>query len=372
MLTLNKPYINKKSQVYPVENFVREKFNSSNFAITFSTRQALDNIYKDIYKNSGSKQVAVSPLTCVEALFPIINNGHTIKFIDINPYTLNMDETLIPENIDIVQAIHFGGNPQDMNIIKSKNPKLIIEDCAQALGSEFDGMPIGTFGNYSVFSFMKNIYAYGGGLLLSKDVFNFENDADSKEFGIFSTKYRVLKRYLESKCKIEKNIAFLLLSLFMKLKPDNTTPFVTKSLNNKIIYSSIEKQLSIYQVLYQKRQTNALNLLNKITNKKLVKQKIVESAKSNYHRIYYVLDNITTKEAVKYLRNRGIGANHLSQNFLHPYQDRLDNNKFFKDFVKEKELKNYYELHDRIICIPVSPSLTIKELSKISEVVNSI
>ncbi len=37
--------------------------------------------------------VAVSPLTCFEAIYPIIENGHDLYLVDINPDTLNMDET---------------------------------------------------------------------------------------------------------------------------------------------------------------------------------------------------------------------------------------------------------------------------------------
>ena len=66
--------------------------------------------------------------------------------------------------------VHLYGNPANLNeikkIIKGKNIK-IIEDCAQAHGSEFKNKKVGTFGDISCFSFYvtKHMTTGEGGIL---------------------------------------------------------------------------------------------------------------------------------------------------------------------------------------------------------------
>jgi dTDP-4-amino-4,6-dideoxygalactose transaminase len=372
MLPLNKPYINRKSQPVQIEKFVYDNFKSKKFSVTFSTRQSLDLIYKQINQTIGSQTVFVSPLTCVDALYPIINNSHKIEFIDINPETLNMDENLIPNDIDIIQAIHFGGNPQNMDIIKSKKPMILIEDCAQALGSYYKKTPVGLFGEYATFSFMKNIYSFGGSLLLHSSNNISRKNKFNKEFGFLPTKYRILKRYLESKSTIKDNSAFRFLSNIMKLKPENTTPFLTGSLNNKNIILSIQNQLAVYDEIFSKRITNAQYLINRINNKNIILQKTTESSQTNYHRLYFTAKNNYAKNIISFLREQGIGANHLTQNLINPYQNKLDQNQYLKRFIVKGKIENYFYLHDRIFCIPISPALCKNELDYIADKVNLI
>lgn len=195
MIPLSKPLINHTENRESIENFVRFHFNNRYYHITFSARQGLWEIYRSLKVEKGKQIVAVSPLTCVEALYPIIENGHEILFVDINPETLNMDESLIPKNIDVVQAIHFGGNPQNMNLIIEKKPSILVEDCAQGFGSSFNNIPVGMFGDYASFSFMKNLYSLGGGLVINKTLMP-SFSKNFKKFNLISTLYRYFKRSL--------------------------------------------------------------------------------------------------------------------------------------------------------------------------------
>ena len=75
----------------------------------------------------------------------------------------------------MVVAVHLYGLPCDMDIIQEickGNNLLLVEDCAQAFGAEYDGKKVGTFGDYSCFSLhaQKNITTLGeGGVLVLKD-----------------------------------------------------------------------------------------------------------------------------------------------------------------------------------------------------------
>lgn len=369
MIPLSKPLINFSKERECIDNFVRFHFNNRHYHLAFSARQGLWEIYRNLKREKGRQTVAVSPLTCVEALYPIIENGHEILFVDINPETLNMYESLIPKNIDVVQAIHFGGNPQNMNLIQEKNPSILIEDCAQGFGSSFNNIPVGMFGDYASFSFMKNLYSLGGGLVLSKKTMDPFGD-EYKKFNIISTSYRYFKRSFENNCKIKDNFSSLLLKTILKLKPENTSAIIKNASSNMYIINSIEKQIALYNEIKEKRIISAQFLLKKVNNPSFVPQKIIESGTSNYLRLLFVLKNNTTSNVVKYMRKYGIGANHITQNYLNPYQERFDKNEYLKKYIIKSNLENYFNLHDRIISIPISPSLSIDDLNYVARRIN--
>lgn len=371
MIPLNKPMINNSRRKESLDNFIQTQFNNRYYHLTFSARQGLSEIYQKIKLEKGSQTVVVSPLTCVEAIYPIIENGHNIQFVDIDRETLNMDESLIPLNIDIVQAIHFGGNPQNMNLILEKNPSIIVEDCAQGFGSYYLDQQIGMFGDYAAFSFMKNIYSLGGGLVLSKsDLLKYK--IFYKKISFLPTLYRYLKRLFENGCNANSNIFYFFLQVILKLKPENTSLVLNNSSNNKLITRSIEKQLVLYSEIIKKRTSVAKFLLKNIQNQNINPQKITGNSSSNYLRLFFILKNRSTKEVIGNLRKFGIGANHLTQNFNNPYQIRFDQNIHLKKFVIRDNLPNYFNLHDSIISIPISPSLKKEDLIYMVNHINKI
>jgi dTDP-4-amino-4,6-dideoxygalactose transaminase len=115
---------------------------------------------------------------------PIAYQGATPVFIDSEKDTWNMDPSLL--RIALVEAnqngqlpkaiipVHLYGMPAKMNeiiaIAKEFNVP-IIEDAAEALGSNMNGKPCGSFGEFGVLSFNGNkiITTSGGGALLAND-----------------------------------------------------------------------------------------------------------------------------------------------------------------------------------------------------------
>jgi dTDP-4-amino-4,6-dideoxygalactose transaminase len=73
-----------------------------------------------------------------------------------------------------MMPVHFAGRPADMDALTAlarKRGLKIIEDAAQAWGSEWRGIKVGTFGEAGCFSFQssKNISAGEGGIILTND-----------------------------------------------------------------------------------------------------------------------------------------------------------------------------------------------------------
>lgn len=110
--------------------------------------------------------------------------GATPKFIDIEPYTLGIDPekltAAINQNTQAILVVHLAGVCCDieaiLNVAKQNN-LIVIEDCAQALGAEYNGIKAGSFGHISCFSFFptKMITTGEGGMLVTSNRKYFEN-----------------------------------------------------------------------------------------------------------------------------------------------------------------------------------------------------
>jgi dTDP-4-amino-4,6-dideoxygalactose transaminase len=109
----------------------------------------------------------------------IANNGATPVFVDIDPRTYNLDphrlEAAFTPRTKAVVVVHLFGQCADMTTIKAvcdKHKAWLIEDAAQAIGSEWEGRRAGSMGDYGCFSFFpsKNLGAAGdGGMVVSQN-----------------------------------------------------------------------------------------------------------------------------------------------------------------------------------------------------------
>jgi len=127
-------------------------------------------------------EVLATAMTCTASNWPILANGLKIKWVDIDPKTLNMDLDDLARKITpktkVIMLVHWGGYPSDLDRIKEIQEKAyqmygfkpaVIEDGAHSFGSKYKGKHIGTHGNMTMYSLqaIKHITSIDGGLLLS-------------------------------------------------------------------------------------------------------------------------------------------------------------------------------------------------------------
>lgn len=100
----------------------------------------------------------------------ILYAGATPVFVDVHSETLSIDESkieaAITERTKAILPVHLYGIPAEMDTILAiaqKHNLFVIEDCAQAHGTTYKGVQVGTFGEIGCFSFMpaKNLGSYG-------------------------------------------------------------------------------------------------------------------------------------------------------------------------------------------------------------------
>ncbi len=109
----------------------------------------------------------------------VSNNGATPVFVDVDRRTYNLDvhkiEAAITPRTKALMPVHLFGQCADMTAIRAlaERRKLwLIEDAAQAIGSEWEGRRAGSMGDYGCFSFFpsKNLGGAGdGGMIVAND-----------------------------------------------------------------------------------------------------------------------------------------------------------------------------------------------------------
>jgi dTDP-4-amino-4,6-dideoxygalactose transaminase len=128
--------------------------------------------------------VICSSFTFCASVNPILYQGAAPVLVDSDGISWNMDPNLLEKAIKgleasgkrakAVIAVDLYGQSADMDSISeicSKREIALVEDAAEALGAEYKGIPAGTGGMASVFSFNGNkiITTSGGGMVFSKD-----------------------------------------------------------------------------------------------------------------------------------------------------------------------------------------------------------
>lgn len=99
-------------------------------------------------------------------------------FADIEPETLNLDprsvEAAITPRTRAIIAVHTFGCPADLDAILEiarRHHLCVIEDGCEAIGAEYQGKKVGSFGNVGVFGFYPNkqITTGEGGAVVTED-----------------------------------------------------------------------------------------------------------------------------------------------------------------------------------------------------------
>jgi dTDP-4-amino-4,6-dideoxygalactose transaminase len=124
-------------------------------------------------------EVITTAFTFVASTETIVQTGATPVFVDIDPRTFNINieqvEAAITPRTKAILPIHLFGQlveVQPLMELACKHGLLILEDAAQAVGSQFNGKPAGNFGIAAGFSFYvtKNLGAAGdGGMIVTND-----------------------------------------------------------------------------------------------------------------------------------------------------------------------------------------------------------
>jgi len=121
-------------------------------------------------------EVITTPMTFCSTVNTIVHAGATPVLADVDPETMNIDpeavERAVTEQTAAIMPVHFAGRPCEMDAlceIASRHDLALIEDCAHAVETQYDGQHAGTFGDFGCFSFYvtKNVVTGEGGMVVT-------------------------------------------------------------------------------------------------------------------------------------------------------------------------------------------------------------
>ena len=230
--------------------------------------QCLINPYRKKRLNRGD-EIIIPTLCWSTSLWPIVQSNLKPVFVDINPTTLNIDENQIEKKITkktkAILLVHVLGNSCDMNQImriKKKYNLILIEDNCESLGSKYAGKHLGTYGDFSSFSFYSShqISSGEGGMICCKNKTDFniikslrshgwsrgtsfenkiykENKLLDKRFIFFNSGYNL--RPTEVSAAIGHN-QFKRMAKFIKIRNLNRKKIVNSLLNSPYLKGKID------------------------------------------------------------------------------------------------------------------------------------
>lgn len=341
------------------------------FAIS-SGRASLYLIMEILKQTSNKRKVIIPAYTCPTVPLAIARAGLTPELCDISLETLNIEcnqlERKIDQNTLAIVAVHMCGFPCYMeNILEiaKKYKVIVIEDCAQALGAEYAGKKIGTFGDFAFFSLGrgKGFSTYEGGIITT----NLDNYAK-----IITSKASCLKKpkFIEDVLTIAK-----LLMMMITFHPNLF--WVTRKFPLGWGNEFYRMDFSV-QILSSFRQTLASLSLKKVTKvieKRKEKSeylsswlegingikiiKLMGKSKPAYPWLPILFDDVEVCEKVyKTLRKQGLGVSKL-------YTKSLNHYEYLKEIVPQGRYPNAEYVSKAMLTLPTHHYVTNKDLDNI-------
>lgn len=289
-------------------------------------------------------EVITTPFTFVASSSALIWENCTPVFADIDPNTYNIDpvdvEKKITKNTTAILAVHVYGNPCEVKKLErlaSKYHLKIIYDAAHAFGVEFNNQSILNFGDISTLSFhaTKTFHTIEGGAIITKDKKMYEKIKLLINFGIRS----------------EDEVIFPGINAKM-----NEFQAAMGLCNLKKIEERITKRKKIY-----------IHYLETLKDTNIKFQKIVAS-KFNYTYMPIVLRDNKTRDI---LYEKLIKKNIKARKYFYPLITDLD---FYKELNLNKKINliNSKYIANRILCLPVYSSLSVRDVNRVISVVRDV
>ncbi len=175
---------------------------SDNHVATVNTGTSALHIALSAIDIQPGDEVLVPSLTYVASFQAISALGATPVACEVLPNTLFLDPIDVRNKITskskAIMPVHYASSCkgiEDIYLIAKEFSLRVIEDAAQAFGSEYKGKKVGSFGDIICFSFdgIKNITCGEGGAVVSSDLYFIEKVRDMRLLGVIKD---TEKRYL--------------------------------------------------------------------------------------------------------------------------------------------------------------------------------
>lgn len=280
------------------EKFLESATKSKKILLTTSCTSALEMSSLLINLQPGD-EVILPSFTFVTTATAFQLRGATLRFCDIRPDTLNIDETkiseLINEKTKLIVPVHYGGVACEMDTIMSiaaKNKLFVVEDAAHAIGAKYKKSSLGTIGDLGAFSFheTKNIICGEGGAISVNNRKLLTRADLVREKGTNRTAF--LKGAVEKYTWVDTGSSYA--------PSEVTAAFLSAQLDQ--FTDIFNMRQNVYQQYHQQ--------LAELETKGLLRRPIIPAeCTSNYHNYFILLNSTEVRfELIEYLRQKSIMA----------------------------------------------------------------
>lgn len=293
-------------------------------------------------------EVITTPFTFVSTANAIVRSGHTPVFCDIreDDYTIDADkiESLLTENTVAIVAVHVYGHVCDVKKIQEiadKHGLYVIYDAAHAFGVQKNGQNIAVFGDATMFSFhaTKVFHTIEGGCVCTFNKAIHEKLKKLRNFGLCIPEGRL--HYIGPNAKMNEFEAAMGIC--------NLRHFSEHVERRKAIALRYRERLSqIEGIVFAKSQKNVL---------------------SNYAYLPILVDESilgkTRDDMDIELRHNGIYA----RKYFYPL---ITDEVCYQPYVKDHKFPVAQKISNRVLTLPIYPSLSIEEVDFICHAIYKI
>ena len=174
--SLRSGWVGTGPKVHRFESMLSEYVGSPHARCVSSCTAALI-LSMEVLGIGAGDEVLVPAMTFVASANAVEHAGATPILVDSEPGTglidLDAAEAAITPRTKAVMPVHLAGRPVNMERLaelRDRHGLHVIEDAAHAIGAEWRGRRIGSFGNIAAFSFYvtKNITTIEGGAIMTE------------------------------------------------------------------------------------------------------------------------------------------------------------------------------------------------------------
>ena len=319
-------WIGQGEGVKQFENQLANYFDNRNVLTLAAGTHGLSLALRLIGVGRGD-EVITTPLTCTATNMPIMQTGAKIVWADVKR-DLNIDpksiKKCITKKTKAIMLVHWGGYPCDMEEIKKVAGDIpIIEDCAHAYGSEYQGNPVGSceYSDYAMFSFqaIKHLTSVDGGALCCRHPEDYDRGKLLRWYGIDResprTDFRCEEDIVDWGYKFHMNDVCATIGMEnMEIAQEN----IYAAMNNAKFYEDELKHLDGIEL-----------------------PQMAEDRKSSYWLFTMLVEN--RSDFTHMMGSKGIAVSRV--------HERNDKHTCFKKF--RKDLPGLESIIDKMICIPV-------------------
>lgn len=244
-------------------------------------------------------EVIMPSYTFVSTANAFVLRGAKVKFVDIRPDTMNIDEKCIEQAITsrtkAIVPVHYAGISCEMDKIMDiarKYNLFVVEDAAQGIKSTYKNKKLGTIGDFGCYSFheTKNYSMGEGGALLIRDSNKVEEAEIIREKGTNRSKF--FRGQIDKYTWVESGSSYLPSEL-------NAAHLWAQLENADVIFND---RMNSWK-LYKERLTSLEN------RGKIQLPVVPDECGHNAHMFYIKVENLQERtELIQYLKEKDVNA----------------------------------------------------------------